>query len=135
MKKYIVSYHRDKDGVLIATVKGLKGCHSYGRSLREARTNILDALSLWVNRDIKSDQLDEDWSLIVPKPVARMIEEARAIQKQAERLPIIRKEIAEELVASGLSVRDAGWMMGVTHQRVHQLVPKKSSKSSRRPRR
>lgn len=121
--------------MIIATVKNLKGCHSYGRFLREAQANVLDALSLWAEKPVTADQITEDLSRIVSRLLVRRIEEARAIEEQARRLPAMRKQIAQALVDSGLSTRDAALLMGVAHQRVHQLASRRSSGMTRRARR
>jgi len=47
MKKtyqYTVVFERDEDGVYIADVPALPGCHSHGRTLEEAEENIREAI-------------------------------------------------------------------------------------------
>jgi predicted RNase H-like HicB family nuclease len=44
VKTYRVLYELDESGHWIATVPRVKGCHSYGRSLSEARSRIREAL-------------------------------------------------------------------------------------------
>ena len=41
-----VVIEQDEDGVFIVSVPTLKGCHSYGRTIREAMNNIAEAASL-----------------------------------------------------------------------------------------
>ena len=41
-----VVYERGEEGVWLADVPALKGCHSYGRTLEEARENIIEAIRL-----------------------------------------------------------------------------------------
>ncbi len=48
MKSYRVVYELDESGQWIATVPRVKGCHTYGRSLSEARARIREALGLFV---------------------------------------------------------------------------------------
>lgn len=48
MKKYRVVFQLDESGAWIATVPAVRGCHSYGRSLNEARERVREALALFV---------------------------------------------------------------------------------------
>ena len=42
--RYTVTYSRDEDGYIVASVPALPGCHSQGRSKEEARRNIREAM-------------------------------------------------------------------------------------------
>lgn len=42
--QYTVVFDRDEDGVIIATVPALQGCHSFGHTLAEAEENIAEAI-------------------------------------------------------------------------------------------
>jgi predicted RNase H-like HicB family nuclease len=46
---YTVKIERDESGAWIARVPEVPGCHTYGRSLRQAKHRIREALSLWVD--------------------------------------------------------------------------------------
>ena len=46
----------------------------------------------------------------------------KASEREAARLQAMRAKAAKALVEAGLSVRDASELLGVSHQRVHQLV-------------
>ena len=46
VKSYRVAYERDKSGWWIATVRGVRGCHTQGRTVDEARRRIREALGL-----------------------------------------------------------------------------------------
>src|SRR5215204_7701437 len=57
--KYRVVFERDGSGAWIARVPRVRGCHTYGRTLQQARRRIREALSLWVE-DADSVELVED---------------------------------------------------------------------------
>jgi predicted RNase H-like HicB family nuclease len=122
-KTYVAIYERDKyDDAWNVRIEGLAGCQTYGRSLRQAQRRIRDALALWLDRDPTSltiqDKLPSDLA-----EVARRVNQARAeaeragtnAQRQAERA-------ARMLTARGLSRRDAAELLGLSHQRVQQLL-------------
>jgi predicted RNase H-like HicB family nuclease len=45
--KYRVIYRRDAEGLWIAEVPGVRGCHTNGRTLEEARTRIRELLKIF----------------------------------------------------------------------------------------
>ena len=48
VKSYRVAYERDESGWWVATVRGVRGCHTQGRTVDEARRRIREALELFV---------------------------------------------------------------------------------------
>ena len=134
MSKFTVVYERDEDGALIAEIKEVSGCHTYGRSVREARRNVLDALSLWLQKPVDEDAIVEDWSRIVDPPVIAKLDAARQMEAQVRQLPVLRAEISQELLAKGFSRRDAGWIVGIAHQRVQQYAhPRATARARAKP--
>jgi predicted RNase H-like HicB family nuclease len=119
-----VILERDESGAWIARVPSVRGCHTHGRTLDQARRRIREALSLWID-DAESAELIEDIRL--PAPVRTAIRRSRAARKQAmlerERAQAAMKQAAETLVEDvGLGLRDAGELLEMSHQRVQQLV-------------
>lgn len=123
VKSYRVVYELDESGHWIATVPSVRGCHSYGRSINEARERIREALGLFV-KDVARARLVDDVRL--PAAVRALLvqqEEARARAEHEQRrasLAVARavKRLTGDL---GLSVRDAGELLKLSHQRVQQL--------------
>ncbi len=69
---YNVIFDRDEDGVFIATVPALQGCHSYGHTLEEAERNIQEAIEGHLEaRLIVGDPIpiDETPSVPLVKPI------------------------------------------------------------------
>jgi len=121
---YEVELERDESGTWLARVPAVPGCHTYGRSLRQARNRIREALPLWVD-DAGASGLSfryrlasEARSELQKVRIAR--ERAAAVQRQA-RFVTSRAvhRLAEEM---GLSVRDIAELLGLSHQRVQQLL-------------
>lgn len=128
MKHYTVRYERDETGHWIATVPAVKGCHTYGRTIDQARRRIREALSLFVD-DVDRATLVDDVRL-----PARIRTLARRARTQRERAQAEEAKAAAAVRAAAraltkdlrLSVRDAGELLGLSHQRVHQLVDETS---------
>lgn len=122
--KYRVILERDESGAWIARVPSIRGCHTHGRTLEQARRRIREALSLWVD-DAQSADLVEDIRL--PARVRTAISRSRAARRQAvrerERARSALEEAARTLVEDvGLGLRDSGELLEISHQRVQQLV-------------
>src|ERR1041385_8959781 len=56
MSAYHVTYERDESGWWVASVREVRGCHTQGRTVDEARRRIRKALELFVD-DVRSAKL------------------------------------------------------------------------------
>jgi predicted RNase H-like HicB family nuclease len=59
MKTYRVAYERDETGWWVASVRSVRGCHTQGRTVDEARRRIVEALELFVDNARKATLVDE----------------------------------------------------------------------------
>ena len=122
MKSHRVVYELDESGAWIATVPAVKGCHTYGRSINEARERVREALGLFV-KGAESARLVDDIRL--PASVRRLLDAQREARKRAEREQARARAALSRVVRSlerqGLSVRDASELLGLSHQRVQQI--------------
>src|SRR3989475_12023520 len=50
MKRYTAIFERDESGSWLARIPSIRGCHTYGRTLEQARTRLREALGLWIDR-------------------------------------------------------------------------------------
>jgi predicted RNase H-like HicB family nuclease len=121
-KTYVAVYERDPDDAWNVWIKGLDGCQTYGRSLRQARARIREALAAWL--DCEPDTLtirDE-----LPASVASIADRVARARRQAEdagtRAQRDTAEAVRRLTDLGLSRRDAAELLGLSHQRVQQLL-------------
>lgn len=124
MQAYRVTVERDEDGWWVATVHGVPGVHTQGRTIAEARRFARDALAAAIGRDA-ADAAELAMEPHLPKDVEVLVAKHRAARAKAERLQEEAQRFAETLVrrarALGLSVRDVAELLGLSHQRVHQL--------------
>jgi predicted RNase H-like HicB family nuclease len=123
-RKYRVVLERDESGAWIARVPSVRGCHTYGRTLDQARRRIREALSLWVD-DADRAELVEDVRL--PASVKAVISRSRESRREAETKRAKAQEAtcraARTLVNDlQLGLRDAAELLGLSHQRVQQLI-------------
>lgn len=118
VKSYRVVYELDESGRWIATVPRVKGCHTYGRSLSEARARIREALGLFVDDAARAQLADE---IRLPADMRRLVVSFRAARERAERERKQADSVARRL-AERLSRRDAAELLNISHQRVQQLA-------------
>ena len=56
-KEYIIVIEQDGDGIYVASVPELEGCHTQARSLDELKERMKEAIELYL--EVKSDLIDE----------------------------------------------------------------------------
>jgi predicted RNase H-like HicB family nuclease len=123
MNRYRAVFERDDTGTWLARVPSIPGCHTYGRTLGQTRARLREALGLWISRP-ETAEIDED--ILLPSDLKAAIRRSRRTRERAEREQEHAQEetraAATALVGDGVSLRDAGELLGLSHQRVQQLV-------------
>jgi predicted RNase H-like HicB family nuclease len=120
---YVVELSRDESGAWISDVPAVPGCHTYGRSIHEAIARTREALALWVE-DADDAELVPDIKIAADLRAAarsgiRARTKADAAQAAARQAVA---EAAQRLTNAGLSRRDVATLLGVSHQRIQQLL-------------
>lgn len=125
MKHYRVAYERDESGWWVASVRGVRGCHTQGRTVDEARRRIREALELFVDDARKATIVDD---VKLPTGAARAVRAYATLRKKAKeegRRAALAARRAVRVLRTGrlkMSARDAARLLGLSHQRVHQLT-------------
>ncbi len=125
VKTYHVTYERDASGWWIASVRGLRGCHTQGRTVDEARRRIVEAMELFVDNARSAKIVDEVKLPAVAKKVIRAYATLRGRAEQEDRRAAAAARRAVRVLRGGrlkMSARDAARVLGLSHQRVHQLA-------------
>ena len=125
MKTYHVVYDRDRAGWWVASVRRIRGCHTQGRTVDEARRRIREALGLFVEDAAAARLVDH---VKLPTTAARVVREYASLKKKAteqDRRATAAAKRAVRVLRRGtlkMSGRDAARLLGLSHQRVHQLA-------------
>ena len=119
---YRAVYERDPDGRWVVRIPDVPGCHSYGRTIDQARERIREALGLFVN-DSTAARIEDDVRL--PLGISKRIETAkqlrdRVTRDQREMVRAQRKAVMA-IRKMKLGHRDTGRLLGLSFQRVQQL--------------
>jgi predicted RNase H-like HicB family nuclease len=129
-----IRFERDEDGWWVASALEIPGCHTQGRSISQARQRILEALGLFID-DVESVVFVEGIKL--PATAQRIVEASAAARVEAEKTQQQAQETTRAAVEAlttklSLSVRDASEVLGLSHQRVQQLVRKRTPTTRKR---
>lgn len=126
--RYHATFELDESGVWIAQIEEFPQVHTFGRTLGKAREYLVDALALWLDVPINNvkDSI-EICPVVLPIKVQNTVDEANAARVIAEATTetagALMSDAALALTKDArLSVRDAAELLGISHQRVQQLV-------------
>jgi len=133
-------YRRDSEGHWLVDIAEQPGAHTYGRSLQQARTRMDEVVKLWGFPD--DVEVVEDIQLpgIVQDLIANTRQARAELDRQLERWRRDVERTADRLHREGLSVRDAGELLDLSHQRIQQLrgvqgrITKRPNPAVRKPR-
>lgn len=122
---YTAVFKRDEEDFWLVELIEEPRVHTYGRTLAKARDHIREATALWFEVAPDAFILAEDIQL--PKPVKATVDRARKQRAKAQAVQSAAADAthkaARALVEEGqLSVRDAADILGLSHQRVQQLL-------------
>jgi predicted RNase H-like HicB family nuclease len=119
--------YRIEDGNWLAEIDEIPQVHTFGRTLSRTRAYIRDALGLWLQSDDPAQLRINERFDAMPTDLAALVSDAGESRTRANELSIRAQELttvaANRLVNEvGLSTRDAAELLGVSHQRIHQLL-------------
>ncbi len=121
-----------EDGHWLADVPGLQGAHTYARSLPALDLAVREVIVLAADLpDAAMPGLRLDFLYHTGDPeLDSTALEVRRLRRQADELAAAAAErtgeVAVQLVARGLSVRDVAALLGISPQRVSQLTARAS---------
>ncbi len=105
-------------------VPELPGVFSQARRLDRVESMARDAIALFLGVDPATPEIRVE--TILPSDLRRDVDAVGRLRADADRLQAessgALRNLTHELVGRGLSVRDAAAILGISHQRVSQLV-------------
>lgn len=105
-------------------VGGLPGVHTQVKRLDQAAGMARDAIAGVL--DVAPDAFEVDVVPVIPGPIREIVHQATTARSQAARAQDAAAQLtrlaARRLVEEGLTVRDAGVLLGISHQRIAQLL-------------
>jgi predicted RNase H-like HicB family nuclease len=128
---YTAVYELDTNKWWFVHIDEIPGCHSHGGNIAAARRNILEAASALLEVDESELVIQDDVRL--PEPLRKAVAVARQRRAEAEQVRGAAQEATDEALRTlngsglGLSTRDMGDLLGVSHQRVNQVLSGKAN--------
>ena len=138
-----VVYEPEPDGsAWNVSIPSVAGCHTYGRSLAEARRNIREALSLF--EEDFDGKADEVAAVAVFEEDIRLAPEVRAAVKRFEKTRAKEEELLTKLrdlsaelartISGKLSLRDTGELLGLSPEGVRKVMKRGPANDGSKPR-
>ena len=121
---YTAVYSREPDGAWIVYIRGHRHeIHTFARSLRKARENIRDALSLWYDDAEVATIVDRvELEPGLKEELAETEELARVHSDVSRKLAARRRRTVKALQRSGMGTRDIAELLELSQQRVSQIA-------------
>ena len=123
--KYTARYEREADGRWTVEVPEVKGCHTYGRTIDQARERIREALGLFVDDADTAEIVDE---VRLPADVRKQVQYVYTVRKRLtdteQEIATAQYEAVLKLRGMKLGHRDVASLLSLSHQRVHQIERK-----------
>jgi predicted RNase H-like HicB family nuclease len=127
---YGITLRRDPgEGVWLVHVTDDDRLHSYGRTVARAEAAIREVIALWHQNDEGDVELEIDridFGHPLGGKVAKAWHAAKIARSKSDEVQRWAAEAtadaARQLVDAGVSLRDTAEILGVSFQRVHQLV-------------
>lgn len=114
---------RRANGWWAIDVHGLKGVFSQARRLDQVEAMARDAIAAML--DVPPDSFDVYVHVELVDRLLAEVEQAQGLRRDADRrqqeASEAMRQVVDDLVDTGLTVRDAGHVLGVSYQRVAQL--------------
>lgn len=119
------------------SVPELRGVHTLARRLEKADITVRDAIALFLH--VPRDSFDIKIEPVLSRDLQNKVGRARKARDDAEALQheaaLASADVAADLVRNAhLTVRDAGRVLGLSHQRIAQLLKPAPSEGRRRQR-
>jgi predicted RNase H-like HicB family nuclease len=112
------------DGWWAIRVRELPGVFTQVRRLDQAEAMARDAIAMFERR--KADSFAVEVSAVPPSGTTKVVTRARRAREEAEAAQSVASDAtmaaAVALVRGGLTVRDAGMLLGLSHQRIAQVI-------------
>lgn len=120
MTTYTACYERDDEGNWLAELVEEPRIHTWGRSLASARVNIREAAEVWFDaEDLTIEDRYPDW---VVGPLSEVLPARQEANRVIEAAAQATLDAVRDLTDNGLSRRDIADLLGISYQRVQQLV-------------
>jgi predicted RNase H-like HicB family nuclease len=112
----------------VIAVPDVPGAFAQAKRFEQVEAMARDAVALVL--DVAPNAFELDVRPVLPKEAQALIDDARSAQLEAAKAKELAakasKRAVDQLTDSGWSIRDVGSALGISHQRVSQLAPRRA---------
>ncbi|MGH9027965.1 MAG: type II toxin-antitoxin system HicB family antitoxin [Acidimicrobiia bacterium] len=119
---YRVDVERDEAGYWIADAPEVSGAHTFARRLDQIPERLAEAIAVALDVGDVDVKLDVHLSPELEEAVSGAHASRQAAELAANNARDATRRAARVLLAAHFSRRDAGALLGISHQRVDQLL-------------
>jgi predicted RNase H-like HicB family nuclease len=121
----VYRYERQPDGGTAWIVELVEDprCHTFGRTLRAAQRNIREAAAAWY--EVEPSQVEVNDDVRLPPTAGRALGRSWTLRDRERKA---HEQARDATAAAVAALRDTGTLLGLSHQRVHQLASRAVSK-------
>ncbi|MBE0417540.1 MAG: type II toxin-antitoxin system HicB family antitoxin [Coriobacteriia bacterium] len=121
---YNLDLELDEAGWWVVSVREVAGCRTQARSIRQALSRAREALAACIEH---ADEAVLEPHVHLSTEARQAVDRYRAARARLERERLAARRAGDDAVRVlvhdvGLSVRDAGELLGLSHQRVQQVA-------------
>lgn len=125
-----VVFELEPDGSWNVSIPAVKGCHTYGRSLAEARRNIREALSLFEEEfngkadEVAANAVFEE-HIKLPREAQKAVKTFQVVRMKAEKAKLVVERAESEaarILLETVSTRDAGEMLKMSQEGIRKIA-------------
>lgn len=122
-ERVVAKIRRDADGNWLVTFPGIRGAHTYGRSLNQLRRRIPEILRLWDRDPAHIDVVEVlDLPVSLKQAIAATTTQRRELEEQSRAVQRDMEQTIRRLQTQlRLGVRDTGELLGISPQYAHKL--------------
>jgi predicted RNase H-like HicB family nuclease len=138
-RNYTIEIERDETGYWIATAPGVPGMVTQAKRLDQIAARAREAIAALLDEPASSFDIESHIPLLDDVPIDEARDaRARAEAAQAEAAEKVRSVVRRLVHEKALTMRDTGQLLGISHQRVEQILqrderPKAQKAKSRKP--
>lgn len=130
-----------EDGAWLVAVPALPDVHTFGRTQAKAVANAREAIALWLeverDRPVDLEEVELDLRFRIDDQADELVRQAadarQAAVRSADVAQGLTRDAAVALTRAGLSTREAGDVLGLSHQRISQVLDSAPASRPQRP--
>lgn len=121
MKTYEATVTRE-DGYWVAVIPGLRGGATEARTIANLKVEVRDLVAGLLELDDDAFEVELKFGEDFDSAVGQLVDAQERLAKAREEYEVAQRDAVRALAEKNISTRDSAQLIGVSHQRVSQLL-------------